>query len=163
MTVIEKIISDLNEALKEFDATNAAQAREWAKGRKVAIAKYREENMPNRRAMGEWKYYEGIFAVAGGKTWYNVLDGRNEVMVNEIMDKNSAAIVAKRNVLIAKKLAAFEVTAVNGSNYAYKDGGVDCQIGIETNKGPRRVEIETIVAGGYNIQCLHNRTLVKVR
>lgn len=163
MTIIEKIIADLNIVLAQFDADNAARAREWAKGRVAAIAKYRAENQPNRRTMGEWKFYDGLFAVAGGKTWFNLFDGRNETMIDELMDKNSAAIVAKRNALIARKLAGLNISEIVSSSFAHKSGGIDCTIGINTDTGPRWIEIDTIVAGGYNIQCLHNRTLVKVR
>lgn len=162
MKIIEKIIADLNEVLKDFDAANAAKAREWSAGRKAAMRKYEEENRGQGR-IDQHKYYTGLFAVAGGKTWYNIFSGRNQAMVDEIMDKNSAAIVAKRNALIAKKLAAFNVTSVNEMQTAFHDGGVDCFIAIETDAGRKTIEINTIVAGGYNIQCLHNRTLVKVR
>lgn len=34
---------------------------------------------------------------------------------------------------------------------------------INTNNGVKRVFIETVYAGGYNIQCLHLRVLVKVK
>lgn len=163
--IIETIITDLNKALITFDADNAAKARAWAKARVTALKAFIDEHKSERRGMGEWAWYEKVFAVAGGKTWYNVFNGRNEEMINEIVDKNSAAIVAKRNVLIAKKLAKFNVVSVGESIYAqaHDGNGFNCLIRIETDNGPKVVEVDTICAGGYNIQCLHNRTLVKVR
>lgn len=163
MTIIEKIISDLNEVLASFDAANAAKAREWAAGRKAALRAF--EISDERKEMGrdQHKLYQHLFALAGGKTWYNIFYGRNQAMIDEIMDKNSAAIVAKRNALIAKKLADKGITEVIEKKIAHKDGGVDCLISVATDAGIKWIEIETIVAGGYSIQCLHNRTLVKVR
>lgn len=170
MTIITKIIEDLNVTLADFDAANAAKAREWAKGRVAAVKAYRDTHCTMRLRGDEEKtvvssheLYQSMFTIAGGKTWYGVFHGRNEAMINEFMDKNSAAIVAKRNALIAKKLAGFEVTAVTDKGVTFHDGGVDCTMTLETDKGRKFVEIDTIVAGGYNIQCLHNRTLVKVR
>lgn len=34
---------------------------------------------------------------------------------------------------------------------------------VNTESGIKRVKIETILAGGYNVQCLHYRTLVNVK
>lgn len=167
MNAIEKIIADLNEVLKDFDAANAQKAREWSAGRKAAIADYRSKHCVfkdgDKIRQDQHTFYNNLFAAAGGKTWYNIFNGRNQAMVDEIMDNNSAAIVAKRNALIAKKLSGLNVTSVGAVKAAFHDGGVDCSISLETDKGTRYVSIDTIVAGGYNIQCLHNRTLVKVR
>lgn len=165
--VIETIIADLNTILADFDAKNAEASREWAKGRKAAMAEFRAGHCVfkdgDKVRLDQHTFYQKLFALAGGKTWYNVFQGRNEAMVNEIMDKNSAAIVAKRNALIAKKLAGNGINSVEGFEPRFSEGAFNCIIYINTDLGLRRVEIETIVAGGYNIQCLHNRTLVKVR
>lgn len=156
---IVAIMEALKSAFAEADAAYVAKQQDWAKGRVAAIREKKAEfSASNKR----WNYEE-LFAVAGGKTWYNIFDGRNAEMIEEIVAKNCEAIIAKRNVSIAKKLEKAEVTEVIESKLCSTVDGLNGHFVVETNKGRKGVHIETIIAGGYNIQCLHQRTLVKVR
>lgn len=96
-----------NEINKAFAALNieiGERQMTWAKNRKEALVAKINELSPNRRQMGENAYYEAVFAVAGGKSWYNIFHGRNWQMVSEIVAKNTAALIAKRDAQIIKAL-----------------------------------------------------------
>lgn len=165
-TAIAAIIADLNEVLKDLDAAQVIKSKEWAKARGAAIKEFKASNKfrdETGRITNQHGYYGALFEVAGGKTWYGVFNGRNAAMIDEFMEKNCQAIVEKRNVNIAKKLAKEEVTAVTGTEYVRTSDGFRGTFEVQTNKGLKTVTIETIYAGGYNIQCFHHRTLVKVR
>jgi hypothetical protein len=41
--------------------------------------------------------------------------------------------------------------------------GFNGEFVVDTNAGRKTVTVNTVYAGGYNIQCLHLRVLVKVR
>lgn len=163
MTAIETITTKLAEIFAEMDAKVAADARAWGIARRDAINAKRDELKGKRREMGEWAYYGAMFAVAGGKTWFNILNGLNDAGVIAAMDKNSAATAAKRNATIAAKLIKAEVTEVVETTFARTRDGFDGTFVVETNKGRKTVTINSIYAGGYNVQCFHIRVLVKIK
>jgi hypothetical protein len=83
--------------------------------------------------------------------------------VIEFCKKNSAARAAKRAAKIAKDLAKLNVLTVESSEVVRENGGFDGVYRVTTDKGDKMVRINTIYAGGYNIQCLHTRVLVSVK
>lgn len=161
---IIKIMSELNVMFQPMDAEVLAKSIVWAKGRVAAIKAFKDSlDFNARKAMGSSKYYDQLFAIAGGKTWYNVFNGRNETMINEFVEKNCKATAEQRNVRIAKKLEAAGVTEAKETTYTRTTDGFNCCIVLNTDKGEKVCRIETIHAGGYNIQCFHLRVLVNVK
>lgn len=163
--VAETILGQLAGLFIDLDASILVKSKEWARARVAAIATFKASGKHRNEAgriVDQYAYYADLFAVAGGKTWYNVFNGRNAAMIDEYMEKNHAATIAARNAMIARKLDKVGVTAIISSDYARSGDGFHGTFAVETDAGRKCIRIETIEAGGWNVQCWHTRTLVKV-
>jgi len=97
--------------------------------------------------------------IAGGKTWYDTFYGRSEQDIVGIVAKNVAAIIEKRNHRIVSALIKKGINEIPEFTLIHCSDGYEGTFIVAGHK----VHIETILAGGYNIQCLHQRTLIKVK
>ena len=162
-TTTQQIIDNLNQVFKKFDDEVLESSKKWAQERVAAIHEFKMSDEAKHLRRDQWAYYAKLFALAGGKSWYNVFDGRPKSMIEEFMEKNHQNTIDKRNASIAKKLEKAGVTEVLSEEYVYTKDGFNGVYPENTNAGVKRVSIDTIYAGGYNIQCLHLRVLVKVK
>lgn len=157
------IITELNVVFAEMDAEVSANSVKWGIERAAAVTAFVHSEEYKTMKKNVWVLYPHMHAIAGGKTWYNIFQGRNDEMIAEFMVKNSKATADKRNASIAKKLIAANVTEVISSEYTRtKDGFNGCFV-VNTDSGKKTITIDSIYAGGYNIQCFHVRVLVKVK
>jgi len=143
-------------AFADLNAKMLERQLEWAYKRQAAVKALVEELSPKRRKMGEWAYYDAVFAAAGGKTWFNLLTYGG---IAKNVTKNVDAIIANRDAKIIAALAKAGITEIAPFELTHTSDGVEGHFDIDGH----RVTIKTILAGGYNIQCLHQRTTVKVR
>jgi diacylglycerol kinase family enzyme len=146
----------LTAAFADLNAQMLARQLEWAYKRHAAVTALIAELAPKRRKMGEWAYYDAVFAAAGGKTWFNLLTSGG-ILKN--VTKNVEATIANRDAKIIKALTKAGVTSIAPFELTHTSDGYEGQFDVDGH----RVTIKTILAGGYNIQCLHQRTTVKVR
>jgi hypothetical protein len=146
----------LDAAFADLNAQMLARQLEWAYQRHAAVTALIEELSPKRRKMGEWAYYDAVFAAAGGKTWFNLLTSGG-ILKN--VTKNVDAIIKNRDAKIIAALKKVGVTEIGPFDLVHTSDGFEGTFDIDGH----RVTIKTILAGGYNIQCLHQRTTVKVR
>ena len=162
-TIAQQIIDNLNQVFKKFDDEVLESSKKWAQERVEAIHEFKMSDEAKHLRRDQWAYYAKLFALAGGKSWYNVFDGRSKSMIEEFMEKNHQNTIDKRNASIAKKLEKAGVTEVLSEEYVYTKDGFNGIFRVNTDAGVKCVSIDTIYAGGYNIQCLHLRVLVKVK
>lgn len=158
------IMRALSVAFAELDAEYLASSQVWAKGRVEALREFEasDERKELSAIRDSHALYARRFRIAGGKTWFNVFYGRNAAMIEEFIVKNCARVVASRNASISAKLIKSGVSRVMSSEYGRTSDGFNGVFVVATDAGQKRVEIQTIVAGGYAIQCLHQRTLIRV-
>ena len=95
----------------------------------------------------------------GSRAMMNLIADRGLEAGLANMRKNSEALIAKRDAKIIKALSKAGITEIPEFELEECSGGLEGTF----NVAGHIVTIRTLVAGGYNIQRLHNRTLVKVK
>jgi hypothetical protein len=159
LTAAEKLLNSLNTILAGFDKKVLEDTKEKMLERRLKLHEYKK----NTEYSFSSEYYSALYDICGGKTWYNIINNHSEEDLLIIIEKNCANVVKKRNASIAKKLEKAGITEVLEEKYSTTSDGYNGVYTINTDSGTKSVIIETILAGGYNIQCLHHRVLVKVK
>lgn len=155
------IAARLCESFVSFDARVLAATQEWALARATELREFQASD--ERKALGrnQYRLYAKLFEIAGGKTWYALLNNSN-ARIEQLVIKHCAVAAAKRNLAIEKKLVKAGVTDITGESVVFSSDGFNGLYEVATPTGACHVKIATIVAGGHNIQCLHLRVLVTV-
>lgn len=160
---VATIMNKLADIFAPMDVEVLEATKLWAKGRVDALKAFKASDEYQELRRDAWSLYPRMFAICGGKVWYNIFNDRNEAMINEFVAKNCEAISIKRNASIASKLAKAGVSEVISEEFTRTKDGFNGVFVVNTNTGRKVVTINTVRAGGYNIQCLHLRVLVKIK
>lgn len=158
MTIYKQIIKDLENVLNKFDTLYTEKKIADYQEKREAIKKW-WQNQTTLQGSANWG---DLHRIAGGKTLAEKLYGINSDMTVQMAIKDAQGVIKARNAKMAKKLEQSEITNIVDNNIEVNSDGFNGTFQVDTNKGRKWVRIHTIIAGGYNIQALHYRTLVKV-
>ena len=165
------MLDQINKAFATLDAKMYDTQLTWAINRKEAIAEFRHNNRlgptygrpvsetAKNWGQDSWGFYEAMWAVSGGKTWYRLLSETSAASLASVIRKNVDGLIASRNNRIIKALEKKGITEIQDFELTEYSDGYEGTFNVDGHV----VTIKTILAGGYNIQCLHARTLIKVK
>ena len=154
------MLNQINKAFAELDAEMLERQTAWALERYDALhALNRDDYDTGHREADYFRFNAILHSIAGGKAWYREMMYTNKAMLTEYVAKNVAKMIANRNDRIVKALNKNGVTEIPEFTLLHGSNGFEGAFKV----ADYWVTINTILAGGYNIQCLHQRTLVKVK
>jgi len=152
------LVREITEVLKEYDAQVVAGLIASVPARREKVAAVRATKFTGQYATTHKVY--ALIEAAGSKGWLEML---RHGSINDMIAKTEEMKAAARNAKIAAKLNKAGISSITGFDSNRTADGFTGRWTVETDKGAKSVFIDVILAGGYNIQCLHHRVLVSVK
>ncbi|NVK56641.1 MAG: hypothetical protein HWE26_13605 [Alteromonadaceae bacterium] len=153
----------INAAFAAIDARAHANAREFFFNKidtcRAAVEAARAEHFANGGKAFRFDYTAAAFEHFGSRAAHDLVMGRSRDDAAERIEKHVEQKIAKRNAQIIKALTKAGIEEIPAFELVEISDGFEGVFYV----GVARVTIRTILAGGYNIQRLHNRTVVNIK
>jgi hypothetical protein len=162
----DQMMIGLNESFKDLDAKVLENTITWAIERQEKLQEFLDSDQYKNSGRGyrqSFECYDEMFRICTGKGWYQKMRGSGKENLANHCKEYCERTILNRNAAIMKKLTKANITEVVSSKFSYSNDGFNGVFSVETNTGAKTITINTVYAGGYNVQCLHLRILVKIR
>jgi hypothetical protein len=158
MKTLNQLANEIDSALEKFDTEWKKSQSVWFLERRKALKEWvKTEEAEELHKRNLWSYYQKMYDLVGGKgNFQNDLVG-----FNRKLDRTIEA----RNTRIAHKIikAGDDNTTVESGEIVHSNNGFNGMFTLNTSNGKKVITIDTFFAGGYNIQCAHLRTSIKIK
>lgn len=161
--VLGSILLQVGEGLKPLDARVKTDKLDYFLGLFDELSALKQEYRHTKPPMTNQAYKERVMAITSHSSTYALINENSRDRITEIISRDCDDSATKRNYRIAQQLEKLGVTSVTDSECRNSDNGFDGIFLIESDRGRKSVRVNTIVAGGYNIQERHIRVLVNIR
>ena len=156
------LYKQISTILQDYDAQVLQGLIDSIPARRAAVEAVRARRAEYTGKDGSYRYGAALVDAAGGKGWSTLLSNGPAIIIAHLR-KTEAAKVAARNAKIAAKLAKVsEVAEITDVREVRSPDGFTGRWTLGTDAGNKVVHLQVILAGGYNIQCLHQRVLVNI-
>ena len=158
---VDKLLEDIFSILKPFDGVFLNELIDSIPNRKQAISEIKRTDYTGKFATDY--YANARVEAAGGITWFKLINGNSiETIENKLRTIEKTKIEVRNSKIKQKLLKAGIVDVISLVSNTSEDGFTGSW-NILTNTGNKLITLDIITAGGYNVQCIHNRIMVNIK